>query len=329
MSSRSDLVIGALVADAAAMGLHWIYDVDRVREVGGDEPEFMEPDLAHYKGVPAYFAHKGKKAGDPTHYGEQLIVAVESLEATEGKLDVIDYERRYCDHFGPGGSWVGYIDYATRETLRNIDDAERNFNEVTKTMDLGEYESDRPHIVSAVMANVMKWKGAKLDAALAQAVKIRVGEDDILTALTQEMGKRVRKAVGGFHGSDDMQLPAIASLPAVVAHGADVEAAVRTTHNTDEAVKWAQKVAALLRFEIEPGELAGNGGPACPLDQAIPVCGRILAEASSFEAGVRANILEGGDNAGRGLVIGAYLGKKFGVPDEWVRLTNRSRRLLT
>ena len=227
MSSRSDLVIGALVADAAAMGLHWIYDSERVREVGGAEPEFMEPDLAHYKGVPAYFAHKGKKPGDPTHYGEQLMVAVESLENTQGTLDPIDYEKTFCDHFGPGGSWVGYIDYATRETLRNIDDAEREFNAVTKTMDLGEYESDRSHIVSAVMANASKFRGEKLAQALEQAVKIRAGDDPVLIGLTQEMGRRVRKAVGGFHGSDDLQLPAVASLPAVVAWGADVESAVR------------------------------------------------------------------------------------------------------
>jgi hypothetical protein len=121
----------------------------------------------------------------------------------------------------------------------------------------------------------------------------------------------------------------VASVPAVVAHGGDVEAAVRVTNDSDEAVAWARKVAALLRFEIEPSELAGEGGPACPLDQAIPVCGRILAEAESYEQGVRANILEGGDNAGRGLVIGAYLGRKFGVPDAWVQLTSCSRRFLT
>ena len=123
--SGIEAVLGGLVADAAALGVHWIYDTGRVADVGGAEPEFLEPDRAAYKGVPAYFAHQGKSAGDLTHYGEQLMVALESLAATGGELDASDYERRFVERFGPGGSWVGYIDYATRETLRNTDDAER------------------------------------------------------------------------------------------------------------------------------------------------------------------------------------------------------------
>ena len=39
-------ILGALVADAAALGLHWIYDQDRVREVAGNTPEFREPDAS-------------------------------------------------------------------------------------------------------------------------------------------------------------------------------------------------------------------------------------------------------------------------------------------
>ena len=33
---------GALVADAAAMGLHWLYDQDRIAEAAGDAPELLE-----------------------------------------------------------------------------------------------------------------------------------------------------------------------------------------------------------------------------------------------------------------------------------------------
>ena len=34
MSSKSDLILGALVGDASALGTHWIYDKGRVAEVG-------------------------------------------------------------------------------------------------------------------------------------------------------------------------------------------------------------------------------------------------------------------------------------------------------
>ena len=38
-----DAILGAIVADAAAVGLHWVYDVDEVRRRGGGEPEFRPP----------------------------------------------------------------------------------------------------------------------------------------------------------------------------------------------------------------------------------------------------------------------------------------------
>ena len=38
-----DAILGAFVGDAAATGLHWIYDVDEVERLGGDAPEFFSP----------------------------------------------------------------------------------------------------------------------------------------------------------------------------------------------------------------------------------------------------------------------------------------------
>ncbi|MEM8883473.1 MAG: ADP-ribosylglycohydrolase family protein [Planctomycetota bacterium] len=313
-----DLIRGALVADAASLGMHWIYDVDRAREVGGARPEFLEPDLAHYRGGAGYFAHKGKRAGDLSHYGEQCRIAAESLGATGGAHDPQDHERRFVASFGPGGRWVGYIDYATRETLRNADDAERGALRAAHDFDLGPFESHRPHVESAVMANARKWSGAQLDQALEKATRIRGEEDADLIARVQAMGRAVVDARAGFHGSDDVQLPALTGLPAAVAHGADVESVVRVTNDNDEAVAWAHKIAALLRGEVEPAAIAGEGGIACPLDQSVPLIGRILAEADSYESGVRANILAGGDNCGRGIVVGAWLARKYPIPQAWL-----------
>ena len=33
MTKNSDAILGALVADAAALGLHWLYDPDRISRV--------------------------------------------------------------------------------------------------------------------------------------------------------------------------------------------------------------------------------------------------------------------------------------------------------
>jgi len=74
-------VLGALVADAAALGLHWLYDQDRVAELAGDAPEFCDTTAADFDGYPAYFAHAAKQPGDFSQYGEQVMVMLQSLAA--------------------------------------------------------------------------------------------------------------------------------------------------------------------------------------------------------------------------------------------------------
>jgi len=43
-----NLVLGALVADAAAMGFHWLYDQGRIAAVAPKTPEFVGPDPTHF-----------------------------------------------------------------------------------------------------------------------------------------------------------------------------------------------------------------------------------------------------------------------------------------
>jgi len=330
MNDRArDAVLGALTADAAALGLHWIYDPVRIAEVAGDAPEFMEPDLRHYKGVPAYFAHGGKRAGDPTHYGEQLLVMLRSLQATDWKLSCVDYERRFVETFGPGGTFVGYIDHPTRDTLRNADAAERAALDALDTVnavDIG--DADRNLLQAAVTANGRRWRGEPLARAVDSAVRIKHGDDEALLAAGRAMARAFDETRAGPHGADDMQLPAVSKLPALaVASAFDVEAAIRVTNDNDEAVRYGQQVARAIRTAVDGGTPreaaaqleAGKTGLACPLDQAVPLIRELLLDTSDFVSAVRANILAGGDSAGRGIVLGAIFGACSGVPEEWTK----------
>jgi hypothetical protein len=104
---------GGWVADAAGLGLHWLYDSQRIDEVGGQSPEFLPPKADYFKGGFGYFAHEGKQSGDISHYGAATGVLIDSLLASEGKLDIRDYQRRFLwpglDHrAGHGGTaWRG------------------------------------------------------------------------------------------------------------------------------------------------------------------------------------------------------------------------------
>jgi hypothetical protein len=56
-------IIGALVADAATMGFHWLYSQQRLAELASEVPEFRSPTAVDFAGNVGYFAHGGKVAG--------------------------------------------------------------------------------------------------------------------------------------------------------------------------------------------------------------------------------------------------------------------------
>ena len=71
-------LLGALVADAAALGLHWLYDPGRIAALAGPLA-FRTPDAADFEGVRGVFVHGGKRAGELSHYGAALRTAMQAF----------------------------------------------------------------------------------------------------------------------------------------------------------------------------------------------------------------------------------------------------------
>ncbi len=111
-------LFGAYVADAAALGLHWLYDADRVASLS--PLAFRTPNAADFEGCKGVFVHGGKRAGEVSHYGAQLRVAAQSLIARRG-FDAQDHAARFVAAFGPCGAWRGYADRPTKMLLSNIE----------------------------------------------------------------------------------------------------------------------------------------------------------------------------------------------------------------
>ena len=120
-SLNSEAVLGALVADSAALGLHWIYDSARIAEIeaarGSRGLVFLQPEEANYAGAKGYFAHSGKTSGESSSYGEICLLMLKHL-AKHGRFNRVEYQSEYRACFGPGGKYVVYIDSPTRLTLR-------------------------------------------------------------------------------------------------------------------------------------------------------------------------------------------------------------------
>lgn len=356
--NRKPAIIAALaggwVADAASLGLHWLYDSPRILEIGGRSPEFLPPKADYFKGGFGYFAHEGKRVGDISHYGAATGVITESLLANEGRLDIRDYQRRFRTYFGPGGQWQGYIDNPTRVTLSNLDTIEQKaIDQALSTTKADLTEQQQRILVQKVLPYTRRLSGDQLADPVRRAINLTYHETDV-----QEAGVHIAETIDQHlrpeSGADDMQLPAVSKLAPLVAcylgsnQLMDVtEAAVRVTNHNDEAVAWAKCAATLLdqlflgkpistalkaaRAEAPDQDnlskaLSGSAldavnagdtfGRTCYLHEAMPVIFHILGHAKSYTEAVRANIHCGGDSCGRAWIIGPAMAAIHGVGGE-------------
>ncbi|MCC6006527.1 MAG: ADP-ribosylglycohydrolase family protein [Rhodobacteraceae bacterium] len=264
---------GALVADAAAMGFHWMYDQEKIRRLGGDAPEFYDPTASssaytRSAELESTFVHHGKKPGDLTQYGEQLMVIIKALAKTGGRLDQAEYEKEFKSFFGPGGPWVGYIDRPTGRVLFNHDKRNRDAYARARSFDNGLTEGEKDVLDDEVRVCFKFYDDSKsteenlevLDGwVLRKSDFNRDPEKDRQKIeYCRNMFFTVRdceKELCGDVGDD--QFPAIAKLPPVVALYRDsgdydsmVELAVRVTNHNDKAVAYAQVYADMLRAAI-------------------------------------------------------------------------------
>lgn len=344
---------GGWVADAASLGLHWLYDSERIRQVAPERPEFLTPDPEYFEGGFGFFAHSGKRSGDFSHYGAATRVLQQSLWANSGRLEIRDYQRRFRDVFGPGGQWQGYIDNPTRLTLENLNRNEQEAIEKASARQSGLSEKQQKVLVQKVLPYTRRLSGEQLREPVRKAIAMTYKESEIQDAGVA-LAETIDRQLKPESGADDTQLPAVSKLPPLIACYTGrpdllevVEVAVRVTNHNDEAVAWARCIAVLLDRlfqgksmtealdqaqeqapDIKNLKAARNTshldaisagdqfGRTCYLHEAVPVIFHILSHAESFVEATRANIYCGGDSCGRAWVIGPVMGALHGPGTE-------------
>lgn len=103
-----DMVKASLAADSLALGVHWIYDAEKIKSDHGRVDRLLAPPPDSY--------HPNRKKGEFTHYGDQTLALLASV-ARAGRFD---RELFYRDWQALFDGYDGYMDTATKTTLRNI-----------------------------------------------------------------------------------------------------------------------------------------------------------------------------------------------------------------
>ncbi len=255
------LLYGAFVADAAAMGLHWLYDQDLIKEVAPAEPEFLPPEARNYEGVPGYFAHENRQVGDQSQYGYQALAMLRSLQATQGQFQSQHYARVFNQLFGYGGAYVGYIDNATKQTLNNVIRAEDAAFEKAKAIPFDGDEQITKAMIGKSLTILGQIPHDQVKAKFEEAVRITHDDDAVV-----DYGLQVLLAIQSMEmpkGADDQQFPATSKLPPLLAAlslksseqlaSTDelVQSAIAVTHDHVNARDYGRFSATLMAEAIE------------------------------------------------------------------------------
>ncbi len=304
-AARANMVLGALVADAAALGLHWLYDPDRIAQIAkrqGDRTAFTPIDAANFQDTKGYFAHADRKDGMLTQYGECLLLALRSILRTDGRYNANDHQTAFAAHFGPGGTYHGYIDRPTRGALTNI---------AADTQTPTGIDDDQLPATATLPAILAAHHGTpECDAHIRAAMELTN-----VNTVAAAYGDIFTQLLSGLLGGGELLTGLQAATKAA---SGDISNALKD---------------ALSTPQTSSTDYAETTGRACHLPMAGPLIFHILKHSTSFEDAVERNIRAGGDSAGRAILIGAVMGAvhgrdpERGIPLDWTLALQNGRAI--
>ncbi len=290
---------GQLLADAACLGTHWIYDLDALYSTYPDPKGFEEPREGHY--------HAGKKPGDQTHYGEAARVMLESVSRL-GQFNAADFGAKFIEFFGTP-DYRGYLDKATRGTLENY----RAFMDHQalhpgEPFDYQQGADDDQLATASRLAPVVV--AHREDPALLTVVEhaTRVCQNNGRAVATMKANALILKAALEGRDLEEAAEEVAAKMPEIDPEfGPDVRDEIRAAVADPRSIM----------------EVTLDFGQSCPLPHSFPsALHAALKHRHSFEDAVIATLHAGGDNAGRAAMLGAWVGAcvgERGIPAVWRR----------
>ena len=299
-SLNSATILGALVADSASLGLHWVYDPARIAEIEQLRGiVFLHPDASNYSGIKGYFAHRLKVAGDSSSYGETCLLMLKHL-AQHGGFNRVEYQSEFRAYFGPGGEYVGYIDTPTRLTLGTLSALEPGKFPAASGAD------DDQHPALAALPALVAAHNGTLEELIARV------EDAVRVTNNNELAISAARCASAalFNLLHGMPLPQAFNevLP--------------FAGNTLEPLL----AEALAMPQLDSIAAAERFGSSCHVAEGLPLIFHLALRAPDYKTAVESNIRAGGDNCGRSIMLGAIVAahaamrnpSEFPIPLPWL-----------
>jgi ADP-ribosylglycohydrolase len=277
------MVMAAFMGDSLALGVHWVYDADRIGRDFGRVESLLKPDPASY--------HPTKDRGDFTHYGDQMLVLLQSVASRKG-FELKDFSSRWRRLFK---DYDGYVDKATKGTLEGYGAGKGPEVAGSSSTDLAGAAR-----ISPVVRVYRDQADLLIEAATAQ------------TRMTHQDPQVVECAVF------------FARVCSMVLAGASPLEAMKTVVEADPSLSSikAWVAAGIQSAGKESTQTIGEFGQSCHVAQAFPGVVHLIAKyESDLEEALVQAVMAGGDNAARAMAVGMVLGARLGwesIPPQWL-----------
>jgi ADP-ribosylglycohydrolase len=286
--SNSAMVTGAFLGDAISLGPHWVYDQEEISRRIVDAERYQDP-ISPY--------HPGKKAGDFTHYGDQVLVLLRYV-AEAGKFDLTGYAAAWRAYW-ENPATISYRDGSTKGTLANLEAG-------VPPERAGAHSHDLSGAGRFAPLFLLSWND---DAELLAAVRN-------LTAFT--------------HNHPDVIAAAefFATVALAVKRGEAIPAAIRRVgRELDGNLKdWLAAAEEHLHAVEGNAAVLATHGLSCDIDGGFAgVCHLLLRYPDDPTIALVENAMAGGDSAARALILGTIYGAAdlIGtVPEHWLADVN-------
>ncbi|KAG7395190.1 hypothetical protein PHYBOEH_004144 [Phytophthora boehmeriae] len=285
-------VIGGFVADAATMGLHWIYDADKMKQLaaarGSNGVEFYEP-----PSCPFY----SYQSGALSPYGDEIFPLLQDV-AERGEFVPEEFA---LVSYRAAKAYTGRLNSVFKEMVVKGDAGNKYPDLASPSKDLhGGIKT--PMLVARYIDDTSLLIEKTREAVRVHEIGVESEEAAVVTALL------LQQVVKGVPVSE-----AIAALARNEEIGANVRASVQQVIDAVAAKAFEDATAAVAHF-----------GKPCSLPGVLQGSLFVLLTYSNYVEALRANMVAGGDNCSRAIVIGAIAAAAEGgdaIPAEWKQKT--------
>jgi ADP-ribosylglycohydrolase len=286
------MVMSAFLADALALGVHWIYDAKRIFQQHKRIEGFIKPGSNSY--------HPTKEKGEFTHYGDQMLVLLESV-AEKKEFDLQDFSDRWQRLFK---DYHGYVDQATRAALSEYASGKTPKDAGSFSDDLSGASRIAP-VIYLYRNDLEKMiRAARLQTIMTHNSPSSVEGSEFFA----RVGWQILNGKTPINAIED------------VSEGWTSDSMIHS---------WVQ--AGLSSKDMDSIQALSQFGQSCHTREAFPGVIHLIAryENDLKEALIQA-VMAGGDSAARGMAVGMVLGAYQGpesLPKAWLSELRKQRQI--